>query len=57
MVVIKQILICYLVVFTFGNKSRFVYGVKCEFCRKDFEVLYQNISGGVKIAFSKTNIP
>ena len=23
----------------FGNKNRFVYGVKCEFCRKDFKVL------------------
>ena len=39
MAAIKQILICCLLMFIFGNKSRFVYGVQCEFCRKDFKVL------------------
>ena len=26
-------------VFIFGNKSRIVFGVECEFCCKDFKVL------------------
>ena len=43
MAAIKQILICCLLVFIFGSKSRFVYWVECEFCRKDFKVLSKQL--------------
>ena len=28
---------------TFGNKSRFVYGVECYFCHRDFKVLSKHL--------------